>query len=662
MAWYKCVVDNSYDGVVGYRKGQNYDLPSDPGALFSLISAPSAVLDDDNEHHAQTDLNGVLHVYDVTQFEQDVSFEEDVFFDNITGEAGIQKHVAWNSGTGLIDIVLPGITKTDDTEFTVHAGSGNFLGMTDASDPTLAHVRWVETTGITDTYATTNLRTWITVDAAGDIVQFADEVTALERRTHIVLGVLTHTDGATITQTNLVPVTSYDIVGKVTDLCDAVKFVNLSGNVYSGASSSVNSLAVTAGMTFACDRNYTNSQISPNVNEQSADTDISSFFTGYHDGAGGGTVGAASVVDATKYDDLSGTLATLDTGFWVTHRLFRSSTSGSTLLVYGQATHKGRTEALNQIGTENYTIPPGAEELILRGYLTIKSGAAGLQDTATSVFTPCEKFGEVPTNRPSNGFDIGIPIFKSESFTSRGVSAGTFYMFGNYSAPTSDVTLTQASLTQTYGAANAAYGMRPFAVFAGDGTVDTGVVGLRVNGTTITDGGVRTATDTQVISTDITAPALDAYLEPAKKFLGQVEYELYVVSGSPTAYSVSFNYGFAKYEDFGNRDFMLTDVEVTGLAGFTDNAAQIVVLKHTETGWTYSAAGFEPGDGEITSMNTIYSTEDELVNGEPFFFKLDSSGLNVPILGAGSEGVVIKIVAGGNNTYQILNAHLGVQI
>ena len=164
--------------------------------------------------------------------------------------------------------------------------------------------------------------------------------------------------------------------------------MNLEGNIYSGASATVNSLAVTAGETFGCDRNYINSQISPNVNIQAADADIATFFTGYSDGAGGGTVGAASVVDSTKYDDGTGTLATLADGFWITHRLFRSSTTGTTLLIYGQAPHKGRTEALTQIATENYDQPPGAEELILRGYLTVKKGAAGLQDTDTSIFTP----------------------------------------------------------------------------------------------------------------------------------------------------------------------------------------------------------------------------------------------------------------------------------
>jgi hypothetical protein len=204
--------------------------------------------------------------------------------------------------------------------------------------------------------------------------------------------------------------------------------------------------------------------------------------------------------------------------------------------------------------------------------------------------------------------------------------------------------------------------MRPFAVFAGDGTVDTGQVGLRVTGTTVTDSGTRTTTDTQVITEDITSPALDAYIETTKKFIGAVTYELYVVSGSPTAYSVSFNYGLSKYEDFGNRDFMITDLEVGGLGGATDAAAEIVLLHHRTTGWSYSAAAFIPGNGELTSLNSVYSTEDDITNGVPFFFKLDSTALNQPILGnSGSEGVLIRLVTGQNNTFQFLNAKLAVQ-
>jgi len=261
----------------------------------------------------------------------------------------------------------------------------------------------------------------------------------------------------------------------------------------------------------------------------------------------------------------------------------------------------------------------------------------------------------IEVNRTANS----VPSYKSETFSSRGVGADTYYLFGDYLAPSTDVTLTQASLTLDLGTENAAYGMRPFAVFAGDGTVDSGTVGLRVNGTSVTDGGLRTPGDTQIVTTDITQ-LVDTYLTTPNKFIGAVEYELYASSGSPTAYSVSFNYGLAKFEDFGNRDFVLTDIEILGLGGANDSSAVISVEKYSEDGWTYSAAGFVPGNGTIASMNSIYATEDDIKSGEPFHFKLDSTALSTVIMGSESEGVIVRLVATQNNTFQILNCHLGV--
>lgn len=46
MAWYECIVDNSYDGVVGYRKGRNYDLTGTPPSAFFTAVTASAVRND----------------------------------------------------------------------------------------------------------------------------------------------------------------------------------------------------------------------------------------------------------------------------------------------------------------------------------------------------------------------------------------------------------------------------------------------------------------------------------------------------------------------------------------------------------------------------------------------------------------------------------------
>lgn len=580
---------------------------------------------------------------------------------NMVGLGGLQDYLAWSSGTGLIDITLPGITKTGDTEFTINAGCGIFLDMTSPKKPQLTYIEWDDITGITDEFAATSFRTWVTIDNTGSVVQYDTDPSAANLRTHIQIAILTHTDGATITQTNLLPGSAFDLGGKLGDLCRAVGFVNRTGNVYSGAAPSKLQLAVSSGVSFACDRNYLLDKDSPNENVQPAESPISTFFTAYRDGSGGAVVGAASTVNTTKYDDGTGVLATIPDGFWVNHRIYRSTITGTSLFIYGQSIHAGRVETLTELAIENFEVVPGSEELMLRSYLSVKKGATDLQDKDFAIFTPANKFGTGPTNRPTNGFDLGVPDFTSDFFTSRGLGAGTYYMFGKYDAPAAAVTLTQASLTQTYGSANVAYGMRPFAVFAGGGTVDTGQVGLRVTGTTFTDGGVRTPSDTQVITDDITAPITNDYIETLKKFNGLVTYELYVVSGSPTTYSVTFNYGLVKYEDFGNRNYMLADLQFDWIGGANDTGVEIIVLKHAQTGFTYHATAFVPGNGVIASMADLYGAESNIAIGEKGFFKLDTTYLNVPILGALKEGIVVKLVTTQPNTFQALTGKISAE-
>jgi hypothetical protein len=247
---------------------------------------------------------------------------------------------------------------------------------------------------------------------------------------------------------------------------------------------------------------------------------------------------------------------------------------------------------------------------------------------------------------------------KSYSFTSNGIGFGTYYIGGFYDSPATDTTLTNASKTQTYGTATKAYCAHSFAVFGGAGTVDTGVVGLRVNGTSITDAGVRTTSDSEVVTADITGVSTDEYIETAKKFVGQVTYELYTVSGTPTSYTLDFNYGYAKYEDFGNSDFSIASLETVGLAGANDTAFDIQLLHHKATGWTYSATAFEPGNGLIVGMKDTLSTDSQLSSGENFAFKRTSIGQFVD--GNGSEGTVIKVIVGSNNSVQSMDTHMGI--
>ena len=255
-----------------------------------------------------------------------------------------------------------------------------------------------------------------------------------------------------------------------------------------------------------------------------------------------------------------------------------------------------------------------------------------------------------------------IPFYKEYSFTTQGIGNGTFWTGGFYDAPATDSNLTQASTTQTYGSANGAYAAHAFLVAGGVGTASGGAgpVTIVVSGTSFTSAGVRTPGDSEVIVTDIAAMSTDAYYETSKKWLGTVTYTLTVGATAHTLYAADFNYGFAKYDDFGNRNFTVTDFEAVGLAGATDTGYGVTLYHHNDTGWTYAATGFEPGGVVLASSATDLSTDGKLWNTENFSYK--RTGLSTPVSGIGLEGTVVKIITTTNNALEILDIHVGATL
>lgn len=245
---------------------------------------------------------------------------------------------------------------------------------------------------------------------------------------------------------------------------------------------------------------------------------------------------------------------------------------------------------------------------------------------------------------------------KSYSFTSNGIGAGIYYIGGFYESSAGDVTLDQVSSTATHGIANNPYAAHGFAVFGGVGVVvGGGQVGLRINGNSINDAGVLTPGDSEDITDDITSVILNDYLETPKKWVGQIQYELYVVSGTPTSYTVAFNYGYAKYEDANNLDFTIHGIEAVGLAGAVDTNFNIRLLHHKKTGWIYSAGSFSPGDGVIAEYSADMAPYDNLANTENFAWKRDN--LSTFINGKADEGVIVEITTGANNSVQAMDVH-----
>ena len=249
-------------------------------------------------------------------------------------------------------------------------------------------------------------------------------------------------------------------------------------------------------------------------------------------------------------------------------------------------------------------------------------------------------------------FDVSTSV----SFTSQGIGSGTFYKGGFYDWGTTSTTLTQASTTQAYGTAGRTLAAHAGIVPSGPGTVDSGQVGLRVTGTEDSESGVQVASQTGIITEDITTLTADTYAETSEKFSGNVTFELYVVSGTPTTYSLTFNYGFAKYEDFFNRDASIIGLQAQWQGNANDSGMNIKLLHHKASGWTYAASGFVPGNGSICERLTDQQIESDVDTGADGAYK--RAELNTFVDSGGSEGIILEITTTQNNTIQTMDINI----
>ena len=242
--------------------------------------------------------------------------------------------------------------------------------------------------------------------------------------------------------------------------------------------------------------------------------------------------------------------------------------------------------------------------------------------------------------------------FKSYALADVG-TADDHFLAGFYDAPAAHAVLTiGGAVTQTYGSVDDCVAAHAFCVASGAGGAD---LVLTVTGVSITDAGVKNDTDSEVIVADTDTATTDAYYETSKKWLGQVTYTLTGAAGAFT-----FNYGYCKYEDFGNRNFTVTDFEMVGHAGAGETTLEIHLHLHSSAGWTYSAAAFVAGGTEIINSLTDHGTNNNLTSGSDFAYK--RAGLSQAVLGSGSEGLVIHVGTAVNNSITYATAHIGVTL
>lgn len=186
-------------------------------------------------------------------------------------------------------------------------------------------------------------------------------------------------------------------------------------------------------------------------------------------------------------------------------------------------------------------------------------------------------------------------------------------------------------------------------VITGAVTVDQ--LTIRVTGTSITDNGVQTGSDTE----DIVIPnttAANSYYETSKKWNGQLTIE--AISGT----AIQCNYGWSKYHDVNNRNFTVTGIETTWESDSTDSSSNIQLIHHKSTGWTYNA-GSTPTPPLLVARNTDHAGNIKHEIGSGAWKR---SNLSTIVLGSASEGVLWCITSGttgvGSLSFKQLNLEL----
>ena len=221
--------------------------------------------------------------------------------------------------------------------------------------------------------------------------------------------------------------------------------------------------------------------------------------------------------------------------------------------------------------------------------------------------------------------------------------AGGFYAF----AGTPD----DFSPAVNFGAVNGAIAAHPFVV---TGAVPGDEVVIRVTGTSITDAGVRIPADTED-RTVSAGTAVNTKVE-FKKFLGQVQIE--TISGTP----ISCNYGWAKYHDFNNQDFVILGLECIWESDSTDTTSNIELIHHRADGWTYNGGGPPTPPAPLASRSVDYGADNAQFVGEGAWKR---SGLSTLVDGRDSEGYLWRVTSGstglGSLSFRALSLELSLR-
>ena len=296
------------------------------------------------------------------------------------------------------------LTKANNTQFTIAAGDGiiNDLNKTAGSDPhpEIKKINWSQQT-ITvfnlDSNETSQLNAWIYVDVNGVVQQQATAFTDAQKRSNIVIGSAIHTEGV-LKFVRTFPVTAYNSNSQLTEFANIFGPLKKSGHKVSANGANL-SIDRAAGVAFALGRNYVADPENPSTVSDSAQAQAT-IHRYYRDGSNGfvlddGVAGAGyTTLDPTKYDDGTGTLATVSGGHYSVQRLFYFPGTPSIIIsYYGHDDYNSLDAAEKNYIFEDFIENENtAQQAIYLGAVIMSGGATALNNSAQAKFLTAGSF------------------------------------------------------------------------------------------------------------------------------------------------------------------------------------------------------------------------------------------------------------------------------
>lgn len=286
------------------------------------------------------------------------------------------------------------ITKGTGNTVTIQAGHGYVVdSYTDSDNPVITLVSWNTLTDQAVTNLATSSASYFYFDSAGALQQQVAAFSLEDYRDKIIIGFAVHPSGAIATVDDVQSDVHFigNLSNQMADIAHAMGPVNLDGNVFSanGANVKINK---SIGESYLLGANYATSKKNPNTVEQIAGVALT-FLRNYADGVGGQTYVSSTDIDPNNYDDLDGTLATVQANKWTIQRIYLDPRTSRTVIRYGQAEYNNVSDAEGGIFAEVYEGNDELESVMLRGWLLVKQGATDLTNATQAKFIEADKFG-----------------------------------------------------------------------------------------------------------------------------------------------------------------------------------------------------------------------------------------------------------------------------